>query len=191
VSDFALTTKIVGFRETIESLQKKGQLLDTNIRAALNKIGFEVENGAKTKVPVDTGRLRSSIVPQVSKSGGTYRLLVGSNVKYAPYIEYGTKPHFVPTRAISTWLKRHGLQQKVLERTGLWVHKKGKKWFVPFSASPSLKAWAEARGAVERKAIHVSGKAHPFLNPAFENVKPKVVNYLMQAIGAALNDQAV
>jgi len=42
-------------------------------------------------VPVDTGRLRASIVPTVEPYGETLRGIVGTNVKYAPYQEFGTR----------------------------------------------------------------------------------------------------
>ena len=46
-----------------------------------------VETEAKRRCPVDTGRLRSSITTE--RKGLT--LSVGSNVKYAPFIEFGTR----------------------------------------------------------------------------------------------------
>lgn len=39
---------------------------------------------------VDTGRLRASIVPKVKTIGGEIVGIVGTNVPYAPYLEFGT-----------------------------------------------------------------------------------------------------
>ena len=44
-----------------------------------------VETSAKQKTPVDTGRLRASINYKVEKDVA----IIGTNVEYAPYIEYG------------------------------------------------------------------------------------------------------
>lgn len=45
---------------------------------------------AKRNVPVDTGNLRSSIqLKSITKSPGTIRGGYGTNVFYAPYVEYG------------------------------------------------------------------------------------------------------
>jgi HK97 gp10 family phage protein len=58
----------------------------------------------------DTGRLKASIIPDVRQVGeGNYQGVVGTNVFYAPYQEFGTRPHFVPKRYIGTWARRHGL----------------------------------------------------------------------------------
>ena len=51
----------------------------------------KVENRAKQLCPVDTGRLRSSIsmsAPQTER--GSVTIHVGTNVEYAPFLEYGT-----------------------------------------------------------------------------------------------------
>jgi len=76
-----------------------------------------VQSEAKKRAPVDTGRLRASIMPNVrTLRGGTIQGAVGSNLEYAPYIEMGTgvfadpprKAHWPPGSALDTWAKRHG-----------------------------------------------------------------------------------
>lgn len=72
-------------------------------RKILEIIGLEAEDLAKELCPVGTvestgqkgyrgGTLKNSIAHRVN--GDT--LEVGSNVEYAPYVELGTGPHFVP-----------------------------------------------------------------------------------------------
>lgn len=64
--------------------------------AALEKIvqqaGLEMQAEAKKRVRVDTGRLRSSIMQRLERQG-KYKItaIVDTNVKYAKFIEYGTK----------------------------------------------------------------------------------------------------
>jgi len=58
------------------------------IQEKLLQIGLEIEGAAKRKCPVDTGRLRASINTKQQK-GNTIQ--VGTNVEYAPYVEYGTE----------------------------------------------------------------------------------------------------
>ena len=53
---------------------------------ALKEAALIVENAAKPLVPVDTGNLRGSITHRVDGNEAK----VGTNVEYAPYIEYGT-----------------------------------------------------------------------------------------------------
>jgi len=43
----------------------------------------------QARVPVDTGELRSSLTVKVEQN----RVLVGPTAAYAPYVEFGTKPH--------------------------------------------------------------------------------------------------
>lgn len=70
----------------------------------LETIGLKAEGYAKKLCPVGTeestgvkgyrgGTLRNSITHRVT---GGDTLEVGSNVEYAPYVELGTGPHFVP-----------------------------------------------------------------------------------------------
>lgn len=58
------------------------------------------------RTPVDTGRLRSSIGPRFMDDGLTGE--VGTNVKYAPHVEFGTRPHWPPLSAMQPWASRHG-----------------------------------------------------------------------------------
>jgi hypothetical protein len=57
---------------------------------------------------VDTGVLRASITPGISMEGATFVGVVGSNLKYAPFVEFDTRPHWPPIKALETWAKRHG-----------------------------------------------------------------------------------
>lgn len=49
--------------------------------------GFIVEGQAKELAPVDSGNLRASITSRVSGE----QAIVGTNVDYAPHVEYGTR----------------------------------------------------------------------------------------------------
>jgi hypothetical protein len=57
-----------------------------DITKCLIKSCLLVENSAKEKVPVDTGALRRSITSEVKEKEG----VVGTNLLYAPYVEFGT-----------------------------------------------------------------------------------------------------
>lgn len=74
---------------------------------------------AKILAPVDTGRLRASITGAAQWRGVVELVgVVGSNVQYAPYVEYGTGTlaegeggkggaHFPPPAALDRWARRH------------------------------------------------------------------------------------
>lgn len=65
---------------------------------------------------VDSGRLRASITPEVRGSGNVVMGVVGSNLTYAPHVEYGTGPHWPPIKALETWARRHGTSAYVVAR---------------------------------------------------------------------------
>ena len=48
------------------------------------------ETYAKDLTPVDTGTLRNSITHRVETKGKMIMVIIGSNVHYAPYVEFGT-----------------------------------------------------------------------------------------------------
>jgi HK97 gp10 family phage protein len=59
---------------------------------AVRKKGFKVVRKAKGNAPVDTGRLRASISLEEEFLGnGLVKVLVGSNVDYARFVEFGTE----------------------------------------------------------------------------------------------------
>ena len=57
-----------------------------DIHEPLTKACLLVESEAKNKVPVDTGALRRSINTKIYDTYG----VVGTNLEYAPYVEFGT-----------------------------------------------------------------------------------------------------
>lgn len=135
------------------------------------KFGFEqflnyLADQARLKCPVKTGHLQSSITGQISKATQTViEGKVGSNVEYAPYVEFGTGvygPSKTPIRP---------------------KHKKILAW-VSYGARPTTAAgWKQAQK--EGRAIfarEVRGmRARPFLVPAVEEGMNKILDFLKRA----------
>ena len=71
------------------------------LEKALGRVGGIVERQAKINVSksppehpqVQTGRLRSSIIHQVTKEGNEITAEIGSNVVYSKWLEFGTSKH--------------------------------------------------------------------------------------------------
>lgn len=62
------------------------------VRSDLQRAGIMAQNRARQLAPVDTGRLRASIVSKTTASTRTLEAVeVGTNVEYAPYVEFGTR----------------------------------------------------------------------------------------------------
>lgn len=88
-----------------ESLEKQFKQI---IKEELLRGGYEIEIEAKIRCPVDMDRLRSSIK---TRRLAWNRVSVGTDVKYARYVEYGTAPHAPPFEPILEWAKRHGIEE--------------------------------------------------------------------------------
>ncbi len=56
----------------------------------LARRGTQVQAAAKRNAPVDTGRLRASIVSALGEDGRGLFVDIGTDVTYAPYVELGT-----------------------------------------------------------------------------------------------------
>lgn len=67
-------------------LDKLDDIQNVDLTTPLTRACLTVENAAKENCPVDTGELRASITYNIQGKTGE----VGTNVEYAPYVEYGT-----------------------------------------------------------------------------------------------------
>ena len=87
---------------TIKSYRKEREAeIMGGLEKSMEKVGALVERQAKINVSksppehpqVQTGRLRSSIIHQVTKEGNEITAEIGSNVVYSKYLEFGTVNH--------------------------------------------------------------------------------------------------
>ncbi len=87
---------------TIKSYRKERESeIMGGLEKAMEKVGAIVERQAKINVSksppehpqVQTGRLRSSIIHQVTKEGNEITAEIGTNVYYSKYLEFGTVNH--------------------------------------------------------------------------------------------------
>lgn len=69
--------------------------LRRQVALGLESIGQEAEGYAKDECPVDTGRLRNSISHAVEGDN----VYIGTNVEYAPYVEYRDKARHTTGKA--------------------------------------------------------------------------------------------
>lgn len=100
------------------------------VAAALEAIGLQAEGYAKMLEYVDTGRLRNSITHGVD--GDT--AYIGTNVFYAPYVEFGTglyadngggrKDAWTYKGEDGEWHKTHGIKPSHAFQKAINDHKK-------------------------------------------------------------------
>lgn len=72
--------------EASSLISKLNNLANVDISPAITRACLIIENAAKEKAPVASGQLRRSITHTVNGNTGE----VGTNLSYAPYVEYGT-----------------------------------------------------------------------------------------------------
>lgn len=71
-------------------------IIRQELSKGLAKCAIVVQSLARQLVHVKTGRLRASIVPgPVKTSGDGLSVEIGTNVVYAPYVEFGTAAHVI------------------------------------------------------------------------------------------------
>ena len=100
------------FLINFDKIMKKVDMED-DLNKAVERIALLIEGEAKKICPVRTGRLRASIHTGKIKDGVYY---VGTNVHYAPYVEFGTrkmaaKPYLRPAaKKIVSLVKMKGIK---------------------------------------------------------------------------------
>ena len=73
--------------DVINSLERSVEKAIKAAEKELQLTALEIERDAKLNAPVDTGTLRASITS--TGSGSEYE--IGTNLEYAPFVEYGTR----------------------------------------------------------------------------------------------------
>jgi HK97 gp10 family phage protein len=85
----AIRVEVKGLREVQKKMEQLANVFGgTPMRDAMRTATLLVVRSAKINAPVDTGRLRASITPEVRTMTGTVQGIVGSNVVYAPFQEF-------------------------------------------------------------------------------------------------------
>ena len=74
---------------TVDNSAEVIEAKNAAVMRALEAIGLQAEGYAKLKAPVDTGRLRNSITHSLAPEEEA--VYIGTNVEYAPYVEFGTR----------------------------------------------------------------------------------------------------
>lgn len=78
--------KVKNADKVIVKLSGYSNRVQKSIVTEMSIAAMNIESKAKVRVPIDTGRLRSSILKGKTNKG----FKVGTNVEYAPFVEHGT-----------------------------------------------------------------------------------------------------
>ena len=128
--------KVEGLESLLQKLNTLGADVDEIVDKALyqgaQKIQGDAKRLIKAKGAFDTGRLHGGISVEAIQNG----YAIGTNVEYAPYVEYGTGPLGDPTVPHTTrkywrykdengnWYTSHGMKARPYLRPALNTNKK-------------------------------------------------------------------
>lgn len=149
--------EIKGLDEQIRRLDRYPQIAGVELGIAMRQAVAMIEREAKIAAPVNTGQLRSSITSKIElMMGGEVTGIVGTNVIYAPAVEFGARPHFPPLQPLAYWVSRKlGIQG--WEGIGVTI-------------------------MIARKIAARGTRAQPFLKPAFEKAKNDINKAFANAV---------
>ncbi len=151
-------------------LEKAGKRVEKDVDILVGAAALDTERYAEKLVPVNKGRLRSSISSEKVKE---MEWKIGSNVDYAPFVEFGTgKKVYIP----SEW---SGFASQFKGSTG-------EKWT---NALEEIEKWCISKGIPKEAAYPIlitileeGVNANPFLYPAFrlgrKNLIKDIKDYL-------------
>lgn len=85
-----MSYKIEGLDDLINRLGKLEPTLAKEVAYEVNASALKIQSSAKRAVVVDNGMLRNSIQLKEINTGKKVVYTVGSYLRYAPYVEFGT-----------------------------------------------------------------------------------------------------
>jgi len=95
----------MSFNIKTPNLRVQEKAADEIAKEVLFRSMVKMEGLAKMRAPVDTGNLKNRIhLTPIQRGARTYTLSDG--VEYGVYVEYGTKPHYVPIAPLMGWSGR-------------------------------------------------------------------------------------
>lgn len=111
------------------NLQTDARRALDSVEQEMTRIGLEIEKHAanyldENKINVD-GDLKISLTHQVERFQNLIRLKVGAGARHAPFVHFGTRPHWPPRAPLVRWAKKKfGLTDQDAKRVGYLVARK-------------------------------------------------------------------
>jgi len=116
--------ELIGEKELRKAFERQEDLVVRRGKAAVEAGCFLILNDAKINSSVVSSDLRKSLASKVNVSVKGIEGEVGTNKEYAPCVEYGTRPHMPPVKALETAANVYGIDAWALAMT---IKKKGTK----------------------------------------------------------------
>jgi HK97 gp10 family phage protein len=173
----AFVVNLNGLKQIQDKLKHIDDVLKKDVSDEINASALNIESQAKRLAPVNFGQLRNSIA-LTKDSDLTYT--VAANASYAAYVEFGTGPQVNVPADFKTYAqqfkgKSGGKFKDMVEALTLWVKRKG----IGNGRNDKGLAYVIAL-SILRKGM----RPQPFLIPAYEQEKPKLIQRLNKLINA-------
>jgi hypothetical protein len=105
----SVSIKINGLAAAKGAIRQLQRLAPEKLKAAVAESAINIQREATRRAPVDVGILRNSYKWEFEPGTTSITGVVFSDSKYAPWVEFGTKPHFPPVEPLEEWARRHGM----------------------------------------------------------------------------------
>lgn len=165
--------KVLNLNEVISDFEA---LEDIDMTRLLRQAGVLVQDEAKRNVPAQSGTLRNSISHWLLDDK---TVAVGSNLSYAPYVEYGTGKYAKNGNGRQGyWVYVEGYTNPSEPNRTVYTHDEAVKiyWSLVNSGVPEEKIW-----------ITQGQKPQPFLEPALDAKREEIANLFTNAIREEAN----
>jgi len=175
----SITLDIANIGNVSKRFAKLSEDVKNNLKNEVNASALKIQSDAKKLAPANLGTLRGSIYKdEISKSANEYMFIVGAAAKYAAYVEFGTGgkvsiPNGYNDYATQFRNKKGGKFKDMVLALTEWVQKKG----IASGKQSKSVAYAIAL-SILRKGM----RAQPFLIPAFEAEKPKLIQRIQKIL---------
>lgn len=108
-----LKVTVRGVPSVIRALARRRADVQRVVNEEVLVSAINIQRVARVAVPVDTGLLRSRILIEQRVEGARQIASVGTfeggAEHYGPDVEFGTRPHWPPRKALEGWARRHGV----------------------------------------------------------------------------------
>ena len=192
-----ISFNITGLDKIFANIDSMSDKIKTDIALEMNSSALNIQSNAKKNAPVNMGGLRNSIQLTEEIGGGKLFYSVGSKLNYAPYIEFGTGgkvtiPSGYDNFASQFKGKSGGTFKELVLAIMDWVKKKGitgtysiKTQRRTGSKATQSKENQSVAYAIALSIIRKGLRPQPFLLPAFESEKPKLITKIKQILSNA------
>lgn len=173
------TFDIGNLSDVLKKLETLDAKVQEGVKDEISASALNIQSGAKKLAPVNFGQLRNSIYLKEQKVEKGIVFTVGAKASYAPYVEFGTGG-------------KVSIPAGFEELAGSFKGRKGGKFEDMVEA---LMKWGLAKGYIQSgkgarqhafymalKILKNGLRPQPFLIPAFETEKPKLIKNILNVM---------